>query len=490
MALGLTACYEDKGNYNYSDINEIAVDTTVTEYYVNNTGTLTINPEITSTKNIDASNYSYEWKWVAKGQATVISTSRNLSFVVKQPSGKYNLYFVITDHTTGLQWQQAYKVNVRVPYINEGYLLLCEVDNGTRLDMISYDKATDMFFTLPSVLDSAGSNFKPQGKPLQVVCFPASPTLYNSSAKEYGIYILTDQNTNRIDPEDFSYDPLKHDISVDFITGTPAGFKADAIYGGNNRIILLGEGNMYPYYNASSIKFGYEAPGNVINGVANKVFPKIGFGAVTTSGNSALFDMDNKRFMGIGSTQSRWSPYTSGATLFPWTLPDSLNLVTIEKSTLLSNLFYAVLKSITGVYYVGAFRANSQVLYQRTDISGDISLFAPSVEQQSWIFYAKGSKVYRCNLNTGMSTEVLDKGNNVITCLYFHHFLSYSIAANATTYNVWNKKLMVGSYDSSGTEGANGTLDLFTVTTTDGTLEPYSQYTGLGKIKSITYRER
>jgi hypothetical protein len=49
---------------------------------------------------------------------------------------------------------------------------------------------------------------------------------------------------------------------------------------------------------------------------------------------------------------------------------------------------------------------------------------------------------------------------------------------------------MIGAYDVALPEGANGSLGIYTVPSVNGDLVLYKNYSGFGKIKSLTYRER
>ncbi|ULT41137.1 hypothetical protein KRR40_41665 [Niabella defluvii] len=70
----------------------------------------------------------------------------------------------------------------------------------------------------------------------------------------------------------------------------------------------------------------------------------------------------------------------------------------------------------------------------------------------------------------------------------FQEFLRRS--SKPDTYGQWYNKLMVAVEDPARPVGENGELHLYTVPPVNGDLTLFQSYTGFGKIKDFTYRER
>ncbi len=78
---------------------------------------------------------------------------------------------------------------------------------------------------------------------------------------------------------------------------------------------------------------------------------------------------------------------------------------------------------------------------------------------------------------------MVDFGSKKVSYLNFYEFKTTS------KYKDGNK-LMVGSYDATKSDGTEGSLNIYTVPSLNGELVLDKSYTGFGRIKSLTYRER
>ena len=106
-SLTLTSCFRDKGNYDYTDINEIVIGekgfSPDTVYNIRaNINKLTITPELSfSTDPEEKGAYKYEWVAVGTqkypGERFVIGTERNLDCIITLPAEAFMLYLKITD---------------------------------------------------------------------------------------------------------------------------------------------------------------------------------------------------------------------------------------------------------------------------------------------------------------------------------------------------------------------------------------------------------
>lgn len=157
LALCITGCFKDLGNYDYTEVNEAVIgDKGFTDTYDVriDIDRLQITPEISFTKDSDgAGDYSYEWVAVGqnflRGQRFVVGKERNLDYPVKLQAEEYVLYLKVKDNGTGIVFSKSVGLNVRGLY-SVGWLLAGEDENGNgQMDMVSISTET-MF--LPSVL--------------------------------------------------------------------------------------------------------------------------------------------------------------------------------------------------------------------------------------------------------------------------------------------------------------------------------------------------
>lgn len=95
----LPACYEDLGNYDYREINELEVDSIRPLYNVDIDDSLCIYPILKGTIYSDTNRFTYQWEI---GTQTV-GSSHNLELLVNLTAGYKFARYVVTDKETGVR---------------------------------------------------------------------------------------------------------------------------------------------------------------------------------------------------------------------------------------------------------------------------------------------------------------------------------------------------------------------------------------------------
>lgn len=144
---GLWSCFDDKGNYDYHEINELTVkeygDSTYYVLYL--ADTLRVEPKLEGTLDPDASDGRYEFRWIVKDNndlskenwGTEIARTRKLEYPIDLKPGTYTLYLKIRDKETGLLFS-TYSSIVVSTTLTRGLLVLGDDEVGNvQLDMIS-----------------------------------------------------------------------------------------------------------------------------------------------------------------------------------------------------------------------------------------------------------------------------------------------------------------------------------------------------------------
>lgn len=134
LALVATACYKDKGNYDYRPMPEVNVSGIEKEYVVYVANPFKI-PVTINVKNGKLREVSYEWKVDGK----VISTEKDLDVVVDFPAktGMYAEYDVI-DKETGIKYITTFRVSVTSPY-KAGWVILSDLGDKSQLGFMQND---------------------------------------------------------------------------------------------------------------------------------------------------------------------------------------------------------------------------------------------------------------------------------------------------------------------------------------------------------------
>lgn len=148
LPLWITSCLKDKGNYDYTEVNTITIDSIKESYNcIGGVDTLKINPDLSSTLNPSANEYVFSW-YICEGvhKHTEIGTELNLNYKVTLSAGTYKLYLEITDKSEGLKWLTYTTLNVAT-YNTRGFLVWGEKQDGyARLDMITMAPDRDTLY--------------------------------------------------------------------------------------------------------------------------------------------------------------------------------------------------------------------------------------------------------------------------------------------------------------------------------------------------------
>ncbi len=500
----LSSCYDDKGNYTYHDINEVEiVDWNTGGYTIKLGDSLKITPALFFTLDQNPDDYEYEWAVTKKYEANsseriVLGNERDLDVKLTIAPATYNLHCNIKDKITGVQWQFQSVLTVTAPTINEGYLLLCEVDGKARLDAIAYetvpnDQGTGTFTPIYDVLTAVGTKLPYGGTPLKVrTVLNGYPRTFTNSptAERAGIYILTTEKTMLLNPLTLNYDSLNtaYIISVGMF---PNDFHLQEMSKTTNRHWgVTPDGKVY---------FGSTSPSRIpwtasINTTYNSVVVEAAGWAI--GGTSAvMFDKKSETFVRHPGSGQVFSAMNPNPVRFNYNQTGKDLLWMGICMQLTGTPITAILRDrTTQKIYIARFELGgvNQRYYEETTNTdlANASSIALSPEYEGWIFYSIGSKVYRYSTDNHSTKLMIDKTPEIITEINFQFFQNRLASTGVGPRNqLWEKKLRVCSYNPAGKEGSNGTMELFNVGNVDDELSSHAKYTGFGKIISVDFRE-
>ncbi|MDR0745348.1 MAG: hypothetical protein LBF17_02490 [Mediterranea sp.] len=228
MLTGLfTSCNEDLGNYDYTEINTVAIGE---EYDANGElkegindrtcdagSTLKIEPILIFSSGEDESLFAYTWYYWKSDKWQVLQEGRDLEIEIADPIGtpdrSYSLAYELVNKKTQIPYRKLFSVRV-TNVLSRGFIALCEQENGFDIDQIALSGSGELKL-YKNVLEMSGSELPRQGvKPYDIVAFqdPMAPDPYNRVGLPYSLYILTDQYTTRVLTTDYSWKP-SYDIS-------------------------------------------------------------------------------------------------------------------------------------------------------------------------------------------------------------------------------------------------------------------------------------
>jgi hypothetical protein len=515
----LFSCNEDKGNYDYNEINEVIIEGLEGPFAFEIGDTKTLIPTLTFSQEEDEDLFTYTWYYYDGGKWEAIYEGRDLELEISGRFGKptetdpYRLAYEIVNKKTQIPYRKLFTFTVITP-LSRGYVALCEKEDGFEIDLIAYP-TTDKFTLYKNVLDLTGSSLPRKGvKPYDIVTFPdvMAPDPYNKSGTEYSVYVLTDQYTTRIKSADYSWLPA-YDISNSIEPNSHLDkeyikkgksvivqqMKTGYVNVGANTYVRSyiyhkeedGTGNWYVCNRWPSWYF-YSAQMNRMRPEGDNRYepaPYIAVGATA----SMFFDTDSKSFK-IGmlphngnmqnSTDLFYTEAMTEAQDGVFNFNDSNNGLLYMGERLATNVTdaaFAILKQPDGTYKYMEFglaslnkdgisakgnkkRVSHFVADSRIE---DAKFFASAPYSNSpWIFYVTNdNKVFKANLSqstavvTDITSSILkDDGYNEITTFKYLLPRTHNWGAPVQT------SLAVGTYNTSKGKNEGGKLEFFLMT--------------------------
>lgn len=491
------SCYRDRGNYDYSDINEITIGARGFEgvdYRLRSgVDVLRINPDVRASLDPDFRG-SYEYEWVATGQVrnpgvrTVLARTRDLEYAVELPSDEYVLSLRITDPATGLMFSRRTGLSVSTAY-TRGWLVATEDAAGRAVvDMVSISR--DTLFQR-NVIHGDEPHLGPQ----QIWCDNNEYT-----AQVHGrVYLSTAEGSFLYDRETLSTDDytVMRNYFADPSHLTQA-IASDMIQIDDKLRVFLVDGFAY-VYSISSANTGYF--GNPVNRYAGSydyaalgdklaynLSGGVGAGAITTV---MLYNNRDKRFCYLTRsdlTMSNATDTESDIALYTWAT--GFDYVTTVNSRFLAGQSATLLHDPqTGDYWIYTYAClrSGPSKGARYRVDGAVPVAGARnwcmTSQHGYLLYTVGSELYGYDFRNGRApVRLMDCGSDEITLL--HNDIHSSVDANADC-------LYLCTYTPGSDTG--GRMRKYYVADTADRIElrpdETTDWTGFGRIRALWFKE-
>lgn len=502
----LAACYKDKGNYDYHDINDIQISGLAASYtYVLGT-TLHIEPKI-QTKISDTSAVGCYWILTQKDNPIdTIGRSAVLDVRMNVKADEYGLLLRIVDKASGVAYKATAKLTVSTLF-STGILLIGTDDNGNaEAEMISMVKDTLVFHNilstsgLPTLRDPMSfallGGKDPSDNVVRLWVLTKSGSYYldrntmaGSTSRKFGNICITNDNVNRDAITPIVLMPQVKDRAGTAGSGTTTYCRA----------MITTDGDIYGTHTFIN---GGDFYGNAINRLANdyskrlKAAPYLWYSLINYNVTASMiwFDAENQRFMLYASFANAASAtMTDGATdIFAWNLASQGRTLVYGENTRNtdnnspSGNSFAIVKDNAGKHYIYKFYANGaspikRDLYTVSPIATDFDKanFYAFSSKSTVIFYSVGNKLYAYDYNKGLEKfyQFPELSTDEITMLKFDTQIDGATnALYVATYNAATKgrlrRYILGSNPN--------TVDITPVDRSD--------WQGLVKIKDMNWR--
>ena len=316
FSLLLFSCYEDKGNYDYEELNEVSLIEPVegSRYVIDRYDTLCIEPQFSfSQQQLADDDMSYKWEiylddWAnTETKSIVLGTERTLKAQISRPASTtdYAVVLTVTEKSTGASYRFKYYVSV-LPSVLSGLMVLQDENGKCRLDYLASTYAEPSFASNRHVSHVYAVNNEGkvlEGTPRGVSFSVVTKSSYEPQVKN--LYVWTDQQVARISPSDFSLEYADNDLFM----VAPEKINVTAMVRSlskNYVTIMVNDGQAHALNQQATMSYGYQfsralKPNASLTGemrFAPYVYQPDLFGSET--GYSAiLYDEIGKRFVKV-----------------------------------------------------------------------------------------------------------------------------------------------------------------------------------------------
>lgn len=220
IALVLPACYDDLGNYDYHEINEIEVDSIRSIYNCDMDDSLCIYPVIRGTQYSDTSRFSYTWEI---GTETV-GHGHNLQTLINMVPGYKFARYIVQDKETGVKKYYTFNVNVSSSTAGDLLMVLSKYQGRAELSYVRLDKEAN--WAVNYYQDRFGEALGTNPTQLSILYTQVAAT-YPFVTNRGRIMVLTDNQIRLIDKESLMPDTITPYLLGEHYTGLASYPKPD-----------------------------------------------------------------------------------------------------------------------------------------------------------------------------------------------------------------------------------------------------------------------
>lgn len=511
LSFGLFSCYDDKGNYDYREIDELTIsgmpEEPVTALY--NSENLVLSPTVTSKFDgeisADDPNYEFAYYYNVSAGGDFLEPSlldsamvKDLDILAEMNPGSYTAWFKVKDLRTNIVTSAEFKIQISTA-TTQGWLVLCEVgeERKVRMDMIG--EIGERIAVSRNVL-----GFLPESHGACQMYMQSNLGAWTSPF----LNLYTEDNSFKIWSYNGNFSQRDYgDLRSTEFMRKPEDFivQEGRSYG---CVVVTDKGDAYLKANDNAMydfKINVDVPFTEPN---YKVAPFVGYRWLGNGYNGVLYDVTNKRFKYFMSyapninhgTKYLFDPQEpeAGAKLFDWTT--GKDMVYMAGTRQGSGLVFALMKDAAGQYSIyGITTGQSQASPLQTSyIDIDASLASGLANASCYAFhptlpflmYSNGGEVYLYDMATRSAKRVLTLSGETISMLKFHKLPSSYLPypGNIPDYQF---RLAVGSAKTGAEAGSEGILRFYDVPEFAADLTQYGEtYSGFGVIKDIAYKAR
>ena len=135
LSIFQVGCYEDKGNYDYTTVDEVTIEGEYELVYRLKMGERLSIPITLELNGFDESQLEFKWEFAIQNKLNpeyhLLSTSKDFDEEITLAPANYDLRYSIMNTATGLTTYKRFNVEVTDAISKYTYLLLCKVPGTT-----------------------------------------------------------------------------------------------------------------------------------------------------------------------------------------------------------------------------------------------------------------------------------------------------------------------------------------------------------------------
>jgi hypothetical protein len=500
-SLVLFSCYEDKGNYDYHQLDAVVIDTTGLgiqgSYSISRFDTLSIKPkvyyngELVNTENPQFPELAFSWTMYQQGydypvyDGDTLSTRIEFEEQITQAEINWELLFTVLNTHTRVKEFMKFSVKVNAS-LSEGWMVLYERDGATDVGLIVSKEIAPNVLNERVLLDiySASNAGALEGQPVNLV--------YSMPVQPYEVFVVSDRDVARVSPITFVATARFHD---GLFWSTPPTARPSFFSAFSTRCELLLNDNKI--HIVSYMTMGSNRTNAFLGDPCIGSYGTLAGWAATSISSSyegVFYDQTNKRFVYIPSSGSEVTRFPAQHSLAAFDC-DNVGKTFVLADFGRNRYEYVVTKDEANHYYL--LLANFTGDRDKVGVGEFLMDECPDIANISSVtagykgeifYYAAGARVYLYDYrltNTARSVWTAPAGETVTSITLQKYY--YGEASNLPVNDC--EIIYIATYNEST---RNGTVYQLPVNPSNGEMDTSQQkaYTGFGKVKTMGWKRQ
>ncbi len=428
----ISSCYDDKGNYNYTTINEMSVSFTpantsgIENTYMfvqpqQDTLYFELTPVVAQSMQQEGDNLEYTWRVSSiQDKDTESDTAYTPVYLFKFPPKQnktYNVLFCVRDRTTDIEHYTTLVLKTSIPFLQSWYIIHGE-ERDRKLGVIEYDASGQFLRQIPDVYET----LKGKRRFKNAFALGYSSVGGSDQTKSDRLFILEPDSLHWLYP--FSCEEKGNmEKMLPFETAYHFTKMISEVPGQRFGIIDI-NGN---YYHAYPWGFFYRAKSQIEDYRIDEAYINNGIATLWDQAHTRFmyYDYSNNSYnrgseirVADGSLKAIITPFPEDVLAIDlsqkeviWMGRGLTSILNFTTSTILRD-------RITGIYslfHIGYAKYASKIQTQTENLEQNLfdekSRFASTVAFANQLFYTKGVNVYLLNIKSGQKTLLYTVGD-------------------------------------------------------------------------------